>query len=302
MYRKLISKPEVRQRILKKLDFIPDSVMIKIQYLLSHGRLPNLKSPVRFTEKLQAYKLHLHDDLMTICADKYLVRKFVADQGLDHILIPLIGVYDDANEINFEEFPTQFVLKTNNGSHTNIICQNKELLDTRKATTDLNNWINNWQGKMGREWAYYNIVPKIIAEEYLTPDMSGELIDYKFFCFNGEPSHLYVISKRQSPAGPSLGIFDCNFNQIPFFRYDLNPLVEPLEKPNNFNEMLEIARKLSKPFPHARIDLYNVDGKIFFGEITFYDGSGYRQFYPDSFDYILGEKFDLSSLAHIDSK
>lgn len=291
MYKRIFSNPQTRQKILKFFDFVPDRLMIYFQYFASHARFLNLEEPVRFTEKIQAYKLWHKDDLMTICADKYRVREYVKEKDLSDILIPIIDVYDHASDIDFDLLPQQFVLKTNNGSHTNIICKNKSDLDVESSRKALAGWVSNWQGKMGREWAYYNITPKIIAEEYLHPDSAGDLVDYKFFCFSGEPYCLYVIARRFFESGPVLGIFDCDFNQMPYFRADMNPLVEAWRKPDNFSEMLRIARILSTPFPHARVDLYNVDGKIYFGEITFYDGSGYRTFYPDEFDRILGKKF-----------
>jgi hypothetical protein len=292
-YKKLIKSQKLRLKLLKVLDFLPDRLMIKLQYKISTGRKLNLKSPVRFTEKIQWYKLNYRDPLMVQCSDKYGVREYVESKGLVDILVPLIGVYNCAEEINFGELPSSFVLKTTNGSHTNVLCKDKSDLDIKSTVLSLNRWLNAWDGKVGREWAYHNIKPRIICEKYLEKDKNDDLIDYKFFCFNGEPFYLYVITERFLDGGIKLGIFDLEFNQLPYKRVDIPKLLKKVEKPDNFNEMIEIARKLSKDFPHVRVDLYNIDEQIFFGELTFYNGSGYKGYVPDEFDYIVGKKFKL---------
>lgn len=301
-YKKLIKSKNLRLKLLKFLDFLPDRLMIKIQYKISTGRKLDLKHPMRFTEKIQWYKLNFRDQLMVQCSDKYAVRKYVESKGLRDILVPILGVYNISTDIDFEELPSSFVLKTTNGSHTNILCKNKEDLNIDYTIQKLNRWISAWDGKMGREWAYHNIIPKIICEKYLENDRDGDLIDYKFFCFKGEPFYLYVITERFFDGGfiyatlTKLGIFDLEFNQLPYKRVDIPKLLKKVEKPENFNRMIDIARKLSKDFPHVRVDLYNVDGQIFFGELTFYNGSGYKGYEPDEFDFIVGEKFELPKL------
>lgn len=273
------------------MDFIPDKSMIKLQYRISQKRKLNLKNPQRFTEKLQCYKLYHRDPLMVQCSDKYMVRDYIASKGLEEILIPLYGVYDRAEDINFDDLPEKFVLKTNNGSHTNIICEDKSKLDIDLTKKTLNEWINAWNGKMGREWAYHDIKPKIICEKFLEKDESGDLVDYKFFCFNGKPFSLYVIVERFLSSGMKLGIFDTHFNQLPYKRRDINRLAANISKPKNFDCMTRIAEILSEGFPHVRVDLYNIDGKIYFGELTFYTAGGYQKYEPDNFDSVLGEQF-----------
>lgn len=283
----------MRLKILQMFDFLPDRLMIKLQYKISTGRKLNLQAPMRFTEKIQWYKLYYRDPLMVQCSDKYGVREYVKSKGLKDILVPLYGVYNRAEEINFEELPSSFVLKTTNGSHTNILCKNKRDLDIKKVELNLNVWVNTWNGKVGREWAYHNIKPRIICEKYLDKDKNDDLIDYKFFCFNGEPLYIYVIIERFLEGGAKLGIFDMEFNQLPYKRGDIPMLKKRVEKPDKFNDMIQIARKLSKDFPHVRVDLYNTEEQIFFGELTFYNGSGYKGYVPDEFDYIIGDKFEL---------
>lgn len=294
-YKLIIPNRRIRLYLLKLCDFIPDIVMIHIQFYLSKGYVLNVKNPKRFTEKLQWYKLYYRKNLMTLCSDKYRVRTYIKAKGLSDILVPLYGVFQNVEDINFAALPQSFVLKTNNGSHTNILCKEKENLDIYTTKLILKRWLRDWQCKVGREWSYYNIEPLIICEEYLPTDNRGDLIDYKFFCFNGVVFCLYVIVDRFLDSGIKLGIYDKNFTKLPFNRSDIPDVDRTLDAPKNFENMIKIAEKLSADFPHARVDLYNIEGRIFFGELTFYDGSGYKGYLPDSFDNILGEKFELPS-------
>jgi len=292
-YKQIIPNQEMRLKILGLTNFIPDKTMVRLQYRIATGRKLNLMNPRRFTEKLQWYKLYYRDPIMTQCADKYEVRKYVKSKGYGDILVPLYGVYENVEDIDLNSLPDKFVLKTTNGSHTNIFCEDKTKLNIEFIRKQLNNWMFKRNIKAGREWAYYNIKPRVICEKYLEKDQNNDLIDYKFFCFNGKPYCLYVITNRYMESGMKLGIHDINFNQLPYRRSDIQMLDERLTKPKNFELMVEIATDLSKEFPHVRVDLYNIDGKIFFGEMTFYDGSGYKGFIPDEFDFILGDQFVL---------
>lgn len=293
-YKRLIPSQKLRLKILKLTDFIPDKMMIKLQYRIATGRKLNLKQPMRFTEKLQLYKLYHRDPLMTQCSDKYGVRDYILTKGYGDILVPLFGVYECAEDIDFNKLPGKFVLKTTNGSHTNILCEDKSKLNIESTRKTLNQWLGEWSGKMGREWSYQNIKPRIICEKYLDRDENNDLIDYKFLCFNGEPYCLYVIVDRFLQDGIKLGIYNTKFEKMHYRRSDIKGLKSDAVKPKNFERMIEIAKDLSGDFPHVRVDLYNIDGKVFFGELTFYDGSGYKGFVPDEFDFILGEKFKLT--------
>lgn len=264
--------------------------MIKLQYRIATGRKLNLKDSKRFTEKLQCYKLYHRDPLMTQCADKYSVREYIISKGYGNILVPLYGFYDRPEDIDFKKLPSKFILKTTNGSHTNILCKDKSKLDIECTRNTLNNWLNLWAGKVGREWAYYDIKPRIICEKLLK-DENNDLIDYKFICFDGEPFCLYVIAERYLEDGAKLGIYNNRFDKMPYVKSDFRGLTTDPVKPQNFEVMLEIARDLSRDFPHVRVDLYNIHGEIYFGELTFYDSSGYQGYLPDEFDFILGEKF-----------
>ena len=292
-YKSLIPNQELRFKILKMTEFIPDKIMIKLQYRIATGRKLNLKNPRRFTEKLQWYKLYYRDPLMTQCSDKFGVRDYVASKGYKDILVPIYGVYEKAEDIDFDKLPNKFVLKTTNASKTNILCEDKTQLDRKQTIDLLNKWLTKRSAKLGREWSYYDIKPRIICEKFLERDENNDLIDYKFFCFNGKPYYLYVIVDRFTNEGLKLGIYDMKFTKTNSYRSDIQPLKRKIKKPKNFDRMIEIACDLSKDFPHARVDLYNVNGKIYFGELTFYSGAGYTGFIPDEFDFILGDLFKL---------
>lgn len=292
-YKKLIPNQELRLKILGLTDFIPDKAMIKLQYRIKTGRKLNLKNPERFTEKLQWYKLYYRDSLMTKCADKYDVRDYIATKGYRDILIPLYGVYESSEGIDFSQLPERFVLKTTNGSHTNIFCDNKANFNIKAACKTLNKWLSKRTTKAGREWAYYEIKPRIVCEKYLEKDKNNDLIDYKFYCFSGKISYIKVVKDRFHITGQRQGLFNSNFEQLPYYKNDVLRITEYLEKPKNYDMMCKIAEDLSSDFPHVRVDLYNINGRIYFGELTFYDTSGYETFDPDMFDFLLGKEFEL---------
>src|SRR5690625_963511 len=236
---------------------------------------------------------------MTNFTDTYRVRKYIRSKDLENILVPFYGVYQDAEDINFDKLPDRFVLKTNNGGggSTNVICKNKDKLNTSRIINNLNKWISKRTTKAGREWAYYDIEPKIICEKYLEDDSEHGLIDYKFYCFGGKPSYIKVAIGTTNEDGPKNGIYNMEFEQLEYCRREVDKITEQIDKPKNFDKMCEIASKLSEDFPHVRVDLYNINGKIYFGELTFYDTSGYQNFEPDEFDFILGDLFKLDKMV-----
>ncbi|GEK57701.1 ATP-grasp fold amidoligase family protein [Marinococcus halophilus] len=291
-YKELIKNQETRIKLLGLLDFLPDRLMIHLQYFIKMGKKLNLKSPKRFNEKIQWYKLYYRDPLMTKCADKYSVREYVSAKGYDSILIPLYGLYSRGEEINFQSLPKKFVLKTTNGSHTNIICKDKEKLDKNKTIMTLNQWVKKRTAKLGREWAYYNIEPKIICE-MLLEDNDNEfegINDYKFVCINGKAEIVWIDIDRYEDHKRNFYDLEWKYLNI---KSDVQNYNGVIKKPNKLQEMKEIAEDLAEDFPQVRVDLYLINDKIYFGELTFYLLSGYEKFYPDYFDYQLGEKFIL---------
>lgn len=298
-YKNLIKSRKTRLAILRLMAFIPDKTMVKIQYRIKLHRKLDLKNPKRFTEKLQWYKLYYRDPLMAKCVDKYDVREYVKECGLGDILIPIIGIYDTPQQIDIKKLPNKFVAKDTLGGGGNavIICKNKNIIDVSDIKAKMLQWIKSSTSfrQGGREWVYGGKKHRIIIEHFLpSEDKKGGLIDYKFFCFYGKPEVLYVIADRVVGQKASVGIFNPDtFEQLKAERGDEKLLERKIDKPDKYDEMYKIAQVLSRPFPEARIDLYCVNEKIYFGEITFFDGSGYMSFKPDSFDYEMGNKFRL---------
>lgn len=292
-YKKIIRSPKMRKRILDILCFVPDEPMLKLQYWIKLGRKLNLKNPERFTEKLQWYKLYYHNPLMNQCVDKYKVREFIADKGLQDILVPLYGHYADIEQIKFDSLPDQFVIKTTNGGGgLNVaIVTDKEKFFVSEDKTKLKAQLF-LANSGGREWAYYGLEPGIIVEELLinNDNPAAGVNDYKIFCFNGKAECIVVDVDRY--IGHKRNFYDAQWNNLHVVS-DCEAIDREVPMPENFEKMKQIAEKLSEEFPFVRVDLYNINGKIYFGELTFYPWSGYVQYTPDSFDFMLGEKFVL---------
>lgn len=299
-YKKIIKNRKLRLTILNLLSFIPDKWMIVLQYRIKMGFWPDLKAPKRFSEKLQCYKLFYRDPVMKQCADKYDVRSYIESIGLQSILNECYGVFDNADDVDFSKLPNQFVLKDTlgGGGISVIICKDKAHADLDSYRTIMRKWVSSHRNKsFGREWVYEYRKHRIIAEKYIESNESmGGLIDYKFFCFGGKFEFMYVISNRQLGGLASFGIYDRDFNRLPIARKGENILNSDVKQPDNFYEMIQVAEKISKPFPEARIDLYSQNGKIIFGEITYFSGSGYIKFDPDSFDFEIGKYFQLGKI------
>lgn len=289
----------MRLKLLELLSFVPDKWMVKIQYRLKTGRKLNLKNPLRFTEKLQWIKLYDKNPLMVQCVDKYDVREYVKSKGLEKNLIPCYGVYNSGDEIDWDKLPDQFVMKdTLGGGGTSVIVvADRSSEDIEKLKAKCREWtsIDARKRGAGREWPYYSGKNhRIIIEKFIESDKKdGGLIDYKFMCLNGEIGCVYVLCDRNLANGAQCGIFDHDFNLLPYSEDDERPLTRKIDKPLNYDRMCAMARLLSREFTEARIDLYNQNGMILFGEITFFDSSGYMVFEPDEFDFILGEKMKL---------
>ena len=303
-YKSIIRNQQLRFKILRALTWIPDSLMLRLQYFIKMGFWPNFGNPKRFTEKIQLYKMKYRNPVMHQCVDKYEVRKYVESKGLGNILNELYGVYELPDKIDFSILPEKFVIKTTDGSggQNVIIVKNKNEADFDDILQRLCLWHSRKKSgaSLGREWAYEGqYPPRIIIERYLENSADRHeynisqpcLTDYKFFCFNGEPKYLYVVSDRKPGEYAYLGVYDIDFNKLPVYRCDECRAEQVETKPKNYEQMVEIARKLSVDFPHVRVDLYNIDGKIFFGELTFYDGSGYFHYGPDEFDFEMGQCF-----------
>lgn len=271
---------------------IPDNIYLKLRYKYYTGKKLNLKNPQTFSEKLQWLKLYDRNPLYTKLVDKYEVRKYIAETIGKEYLIPLIGVYNNIEEIDWKSLPNQFVLKCTHGSRANIVCSDKSKLDVEDAKNKLKKWIKrNWFW-FGREWPYKNVKPRIICEKYIKQENSTSLIDYKFYCFNGEPVYCQVIKDRDTEE--TIDFFDMDWNLMKFTRLHKPNSPFPhskteIKKPLNFEVMKKISKILSKNIPFVRIDLYSIDEKIYFGEITFYPFAGFGEFDPPEWNKKLGD-------------
>ncbi|MGE4287704.1 MAG: ATP-grasp fold amidoligase family protein [Salinivirgaceae bacterium] len=295
-YKKIFRNRDLRIRILSLLDFIPDKWMIKLQYRIKFGRKLNLKNPQRFTEKLQWYKLYYRNPIMKQCADKYNIRNYIIEKGLGHILNELYGVYDKTEDIEFDKLPNQFVLKTTNGGGglNIILCRDKALLDIEQTKYNLNKWLIQKQSKSGREWAYYDLKPRIIIERLMINKENPEagINDYKFFCFNGEVKYVVVDIDRYIEH--KRNFYDVGWNLLNI-ESDCPNFDSKYPKPKGFDKMLQVANELSSDFPFVRVDLYLESENPILGELTFYPWSGYDGFKPDEFDFELGKSFILKT-------
>lgn len=282
------------QSLIKPLTLLlPAKQFIQIKYYLYNKQRLNLRNPQSFNEKINWLKLYYHDSLMTTLVDKYLVKDYVAGIiGGSHV-IPTLGHWESFDEIDFDKLPSRFVLKTNHDSGGVVICKDKISFDKQAAKKKLTNSLNRDYYKYSKEWAYKNVKRCIIAEELMEDPTNPNLKDYKWFCFDGMPKALYVASDRQvAEVDTKFDFFDDNFNHLPFTNGHPNSTL-PIAKPENFEEMKQLAAKLSAGFPHVRIDFYDINGKIYFGEMTFYHLGGFIAFNPPEWDYKFGNWINL---------
>jgi len=296
-YKKLIRSQELRFRIIRALSWVPDKIMLSLQYRIKLGRKCNFKNAKRWTEKLQLYKMYYRNPILGVCVDKYEVRSYVADKGLEKNLVKLYGVWDKAEDIDFEILPNSFVLKTTDGGGGENVVLVKDKLSINKDK--LNKLFHSWQSvkepNAGREWAYTQIKKsRIIAEELLINKDNPEagIEDFKILCFSGKPEYIIVDKDRYIDHRRNFYTTDWKRVRV---TTDHEQFEDQYPEPQNLKEMLHIANILSKDFPFVRVDLYNLEGRIYFGELTFYPWTGYVQFTPDSFDFELGDLMDCSS-------
>ena len=272
---------------------LSDETFIRWTYYLNHGRALNLKDPKRYTEKLQWLKLFYRDSMWTQMVDKYRVKELVSERVGDKFVVPCLGVWDKAEAIEWDSLPNQFVLKTNHDSGNNgvFICKDKSKIDKVKWIMKINASLRTDTSKAGREWPYRDVKRCVFAEQYLE-DATGELRDYKFFCFDGKVKYLFIATERQSGGEVKFDYFDADFNHLDIVqRHPMSG--KEIEKPAMFEQMKELAAKLSEGLPEVRVDLYEVDGRIYFGEYTFFHHGGIAPFHPDNWDFIWGEQIRL---------
>ena len=286
----------VKQRIYRKIcvcfgKYISDKTYLKLLYETRIGKKLNLKNPITFDEKLQWLKLYDRKDEYTVWADKYEVRNYVAEKLGEQYLIPLLGVWNSADELKLDDLPEQFVLKCTHDSASVCICTDKKNFDWNAAMDKLQKSLNQNYYWHSREWPYKNITPRIIAEAYMTDESGTELKDYKIYTFGGEPYLIQVDFDRFHNHRRNLYTTEWEYIDETI-EYSKDPNVK-IAKPEHLEEMLECSRKLAVGTISLRTDFYSINGKIYFGEITFYQEAGFAHFEHEEFAKKLGDQIKL---------
>ena len=272
--------------------WMSDERFLKKEYYLAMGKTLNLNTPKTFNEKLQWLKLYNREPQYTMMVDKYAVKQYVANKIGSQCIIPTLGVWNHFDEIDFDELPNQFVLKCTHDSGGIVICKDKLKLDKRAAKQKLEYYLKRKYYYVHREWPYKNVKPRIIAEKYMSNDNGEDLNDYKLMCFNGQVKATFVCSDRFSEDGLKVTFYDTNWKRMPFERHYPASKTD-IARPKTYDEMLILAEKLAFQIPFVRVDFYEVHGRVYFGELTFFPGSGYEEFTPEEWDKKLGDWINL---------
>ncbi len=281
--------------IIKKMKFLPEKFYLKIYYEYYTGKKLDLNNPIEFNQKIQWMKVFYRPPILTQLVDKYSVRSYVEEKVGSEYLNELLNVYEKASDVKFEDLPDRFVIKGVHGCHFNLIVRDKEKMNPLKARYLLIKWLNkNQYYRGGLEWAYRNVKPRLIAEKYMEEIGQEILNDYKFFCFDGVPRFVQIDLERG--VKDYRCYYDMAWKKLPFST-ETNPHYQgEVEKPTNLDKMIEVASKLADRFPFVRVDLYNIDGRIVFGEMTFYPSDGRKEFIPDEYNRLIGEYLQLPEI------
>ena len=268
-------------------DGLRDETYLKLRYYAELGRWLRLDDPQTFNEKLQWLKLYDHRPEQTVLVDKYLVREYIRKTIGEEYLIPLLGVWEDPSDIDFDSLPDRFVLKCNHNSGLGMyICKDKSQLDPEAVRRGLSRGLAQDYYRTGREWPYKDVPRRVVAEQFLG-DGTSDLADYKFMCFHGEVKCCFVCTDRFDEKGLHITFLDRDWSVMPVRREEPALKYAP-PKPQNYETMVMLAEKLSKDYPFLRVDFYEHEDKIWFGELTFFPGSGFKAFYPDAWDETFG--------------
>ena len=270
---------------------LPDSLYIRLAFFMKMKKFPNLKNPKTCNEKIQWLKLNDRKPEYTRMVDKLEAKKYVTEKIGAKYVIPTLGVWDQFGDIDFNNLPEQFVLKCTHDSGGVIICRNKGTFDKDAAKKKIERSLHNNYYWQGREWPYKDVKPRIIAEKYMVNSCTEDLKDYKYYCFNGIPEIVLVVSDREKGCAKA-DYFDMHFTKLNFTWGFPNSNTQ-IQKPKNFELMKTLAEKLSVDIPFLRVDFYEVDDSVYFGELTFFDGSGTQKIIPEEWDEIIGKKITL---------
>ena len=276
-------------RVAEILPLLPDKVFLKMYYPVMMNEELDLKNPKTFNQKLQWLKLYDRKPEYTTMVDKYAVKEYVADKIGKEYIIPTLGVWDNFDDIDFDSLPNQFVLKCTHDSGGLVICRDKSKLDIPIAKKKINMSLKHDYFYNGREWPYKNVPHRIIAEQY----MADDLRDYKLFCFDGAPRMTLVCSERFTKDGLKEDFYDEAWKHLNVQRPAHGGAILPIQRPKQYELMKKLAAKLSEKMPFARIDFYEINEKVYFGEITFHPASGFEGFKPEEWDLELGEWIKL---------
>lgn len=288
-----INKTRILRGLVYRLSrFFPDRTYLEILFKLRTGYPLNLEHPRTFNEKMQWLKLNDHRPIYQQMADKVEAKKYVGKIIGEDYIIPTLAVYDSVNDIEFDTLPHQFVLKCTHDSGTVFVCKDKDHLDKTAVVKLFRKALKKNYYPYNREWPYKHIRPRIIAEKYMENPGYKELVDYKIYCFHGKPMYCQVVSDRRTRK--SMDFFDCNWNHQSFHKSKEYPFaLNTPSRPENYAQMLELASRLSKGIIFVRVDLYEISGKVYFGELTFYPASGMGGFSPMEWDYKFGDLIHL---------
>lgn len=282
----------------KLSHLLPDELLIKLIFRARLGYSMDFNNPLSFNQKIQWLKLNNKNPFYTSLVDKYEVRKYIAKTIGEDYLIPIFGVFNKFDEIDLFRLPDQFVIKCTHDSGSVIVCRNKDSFETHKAKKYINDALKKNFYFRGREWPYKNVKPRIIVEKYMEEkesngnDVQG-LTDYKFYCFNGKVEYLYVSRGLERHETARISFLNLDWTCADFHRADYKPFEKLPAKPKNFEKMIELSEVLSKGFPFLRVDLYEINGKIYFSELTFSPGNGFMPFVPRKKDFEIGKMIEL---------
>ena len=285
-----------RLRYLRKMMFLPQKRYVHYSYEYYTGKKLNLDNPKEFNEKIQWLKVFYHPKILNQLVDKYAVREYVIEKIGEKYVNECYGVYDTAKEIDFDSLPNQFVIKGVHGSGFNLIVKDKSTLDWNKSKRLLNKWMRiNQYYKTGLEWAYKDVKPRLTVEKFLKEDGKDVINDYKFYCFNGKPKFIQVDKDRGS--GNYKYYYDLDWEVLPFFQSTYENVYDgKFERPATLKKMTELAEILADKFPFVRVDFYSVNGRILFGEMTFYPADGRLDFVPNKYNAMIGEYLTLPEI------
>lgn len=286
-------KNKIIFHILNLMHFINDKKYLKIKYYLKTGKRLNLDNPKTFNEKLQWLKVYDRKDIYTTMVDKYEAKQYVANIIGNEYIIPTLGIYDKFEQIDFDQLPNQFVIKCTHDSGCIVIVRNKNNIDRKKIEKKIKKCLKRNFFWNSREWPYKNVKPRIIIEKYMEDKINKSMQDYKFFCFDGEPKLMYLSEGFENHSTATMSFFDMNFKETDCKRSDYKLFQYKPQKPKNFELMKKFAGLLSKDIPHLRVDFYEINGKLYFGELTFSTCAGFIPFESEKWDVIMGKWIKL---------